>query len=217
MTRLYEIWTRGQLNYSLGNQWRASTNADYRDVFNEGDLITIQTLSQDFVYLPNSIIELVGSLRLFHTNADPDSNNELRPAIGFRIDLLRSGRFTIGNYLRFESRHIYFDEESLNIREGRFRNRIFGSVALNKKVDFSNNPLVFRWGLELFTGTNTADVKKFLSRYRAEAGFGYNLTDNWRFHLAYFMQNTRPAPRGSFDLRDNIFFLTCFYTLLPRK
>lgn len=216
-TNLTEIWVRAQANYSLRNQWKASTNTDYRNISSDSETLTVNTLTQDFVYLLNPSIELVGSLRLFHTVTEASTTNELRPAIGMRIDLLRSGRFTIRNYFRYESRHFFFEDESLNGREGRFRNRLFGSVALNKKTDFSKNTLLLRWGLELFSGKDAVDDQIFLNRYRAEAGFGYNLNDHWRFNLVYFRQDSRSKPKGDFYVRGNIFFLTCTYTILSRK
>jgi hypothetical protein len=216
-SRLGEIWIRGQLTYSFNGAWRGATNMDYRFVTDGEVQRSVQSYTQDVIYLLNPSIELVGALRLFHTSNNDDSNNELRAALGLKLDLLSSGRFTIRNYSRYESRYFYFEDESLNGNAGRLRNRLFGSIALNKPRPFENNTLLFRWGLELFGEKGLLDDQSIISRYRIESGFGYRVNDSWNLRLVYMLQNSRTAKDNDFDIKEGILFLRTNYTIVSRK
>jgi len=181
-------------------------------------------------YYPSDWVDLTGELVAGYTdqNASEDSW-EATLRFGLRLHLLRQimsssflggirrervsgNRFSIANLARFEYRNFWYDGNSPDTSDWRFRDRIEMKFALNRN-DLAEDGVLYLIGdLEWFVPLDEPKApERFATKRRVRLGLGYRQNYRWRFSVLLMGDNARDTLDGDVEADARMIDLRIHY------
>ena len=136
------------------------------------------------------------------------SSFEVRPFVGLRVNSNIERRFYITNFSKLEWRNLKYSDDIKN-STGRFRNKTYFAVSLNRKSMVSDNNIYLLSYFEIFYNFN--DVReRFFNALKYKLGLGYRLSYNWRFDIGVIYQDANDKlgkPESAITTLDTFFIM----------
>ena len=205
----YQTWSDITTIYRFADGWRYDGDQGVRWGEQNGNDFTLLYIRPSVRYRVNPWFTVHGGIRFFQTFIDDEEDTfEIGPWQGLRFVWPKIGSYAITHYLRLEERMIWQTEGEKD-SDFSVRSRYqLGFRSPNYKILFENG--IYLMGtIEPF-----ADLESplFVNRIRYDVGLGTPLTDAWRVHLRYVLQQGRDSASSAFSTDEHILRLRLFYT-----